>query len=330
MKLAKFIMTFAFSLMCYFSLHHVVKASYVVIDADTGRTLIGNNEHARMPIASLTKIWTALIAIENSNLDDEVVISREATMSEGSSIYLEPGEVVTVETLLYGLMLRSGNDAAHALAEHAGGSVEGFVDLMNEKALYYRLNQTYFTNPSGLHHDLHLSSAYDTAQMLRIALENEDFLKIASTIQYKSNTKNGTTWLNKHRLLRENVGAVAGKTGYTKVAGRTLATYFEKENERIIVVTLNEANDWQVHKQLANQVFEEYDVKTIVKKGKYKANDNITVQLKEPIKLLISEEEEDQLQNVLHLSRNQDVKFGIWHVFLNNESIYSTKVKLKQ
>lgn len=329
MKLAKFIITFAFSLMFYFSLHHVVKASYVVIDADTGRTLIGNNEHARMPIASLTKIWTALIAIENSNLDDEVVISREATMSEGSSIYLEPGEVVTVETLLYGLMLRSGNDAAYALAEHAGGSVEGFVDLMNEKALYYRLNQTYFTNPSGLHHDLHLSSAYDTAQMLRIALENEDFLKIASTIQYKSNTKNGTTWLNKHRLLRENVGAVAGKTGYTKVAGRTLATYFEKGNERIIVVTLNEANDWQVHKQLANQVFEEYDVKTIVKKGKYKANDNITVQLKEPIKLLISEEEEDQLQNVLHLSRNQDVKFGIWHVFLNNESIYSTKVKLK-
>lgn len=329
MKLAKFIITFAFSLMFYFSLHHVVKASYVVIDADTGRTLIGNNEHARMPIASLTKIWTALIAIENSNLDDEVVISREAAMSEGSSIYLEPGEVVTVETLLYGLMLRSGNDAAYALAEHAGGSVEGFVDLMNEKALYYRLNQTYFTNPSGLHHDLHLSSAYDTAQMLRIALENEDFLKIASTIQYKSNTKNGTTWLNKHRLLRENVGAVAGKTGYTKVAGRTLATYFEKENERIIVVTLNEANDWQVHKQLANQVFEEYDMKTIVKKGKYKANDNITVQLKEPIKLLISEEEEDQLQNVLHLSRNQDVKFGIWHVFLNNESIYSTKVKLK-
>lgn len=329
MKLAKFIITFAFSLMFYFSLHHVVKASYVVIDADTGRTLIGNNEHARMPIASLTKIWTALIAIENSNLDDEVVISREAAMSEGSSIYLEPGEVVTVETLLYGLMLRSGNDAAYALAEHAGGSVEGFVDLMNEKALYYRLNQTYFTNPSGLHHDLHLSSAYDTAQMLRIALENEDFLKIASTIQYKSNTKNGTTWLNKHRLLRENVGAVAGKTGYTKVAGRTLATYFEKGNERIIVVTLNEANDWQVHKQLANQVFEEYDVKTIVKKGKYKANDNITVQLKEPIKLLISEEEEDQLQNVLHLSRNQDVKFGIWHVFLNNESIYSTKVKLK-
>lgn len=329
MKLAKLMTAFAVSLTFYFLFQQVAKASYVVIDADTGRTLIGSNEHVRMPIASLTKIWTALIAIENSNLDDEVVISREAAMSEGSSIYLEPGEVVPVETLLYGLMLRSGNDAAYALAEHAGGSVQGFVDLMNEKAMYYHLNETYFTNPSGLHHDLHLSSAYDTAQMLRIALENEDFYRIASTIQYKSNTKNGTTWLNKHRLLRENVGAVAGKTGYTKVAGRTLATYFEKDDERIIVVTLNEANDWQVHKQLANQVFKEYDVKTIVKKGKYKAANNVTVELKEPIRLLISDEEEDQVRNVLHLSRNKDREFGIWHVFLNNESIYSTRVTLK-
>ncbi|WP_342463182.1 D-alanyl-D-alanine carboxypeptidase family protein [Ureibacillus sp. FSL K6-8385] len=329
MKLAKFAIAFAVSVTFYFLFQQVAKASYVVIDADTGRTLIGNNEHARMPIASLTKIWTALVAIENSDLDDEVVISREAAMSEGSSIYLEPGEVVTVETLLYGLMLRSGNDAAYALAEHAGGSVEGFVDLMNEKAMYYRLNQTYFTNPSGLHHDLHLSSAYDTAQMLRIALANKDFYKIASTIQYKSNTKNGTVWLNKHRLLREQVGAVAGKTGFTKVAGRTLATYFERDDERIIVVTLNEANDWQVHKQLANQVFEEYDVKTIVRKGKYKAANNVTVELKKPIKLLISNEEEDQLRHVLHVSRNKDVKYGIWHIFLNDESIYSEKVTLK-
>lgn len=329
MRLTKFIFAIVFSFTAFFSMEHVVKASYVVIDADTGRTLLGSNEHERKPIASLTKIWTALVAIENSELDDEVVISHEAAMSEGSSIYLEPGEVTTVETLLYGLMLRSGNDAAYALAEHAGGSVEGFVDLMNEKALYYRLHQTYFTNPSGLHHDLHLSSAYDTAQMLRIALENEDFFKIASTINYKSNTRNGTVWQNKHRLLREQVGAVAGKTGYTKVAGRTLATYFEKGDERIIVVTLNEPNDWQVHKYLANQVFDEYDVKTIVRKGKYKATSNITVQLEEPIKLLIKKDEEKELQNVLHLSRNKDIDFGIWHVFLNNESIYSTRVSLK-
>lgn len=330
MKLAKYLVALFCSLVLYFAVLPIAKASYVVIDADTGRTLIGANEHARMPIASLTKIWTALIALENSNLEDVVVISREAASSEGSSIYLEPGERVTVETLLYGLMLRSGNDAAYALAEHAGGSVQGFVDLMNEKAMIYRLHQTYFMNPSGLHHDLHLSSAYDTAQMLRIALENEDFYRIASTIHYKSNTKNGTTWQNKHRLLREQVGAVAGKTGYTKVAGRTLATYFEKDDKRIIVVTLNEANDWQVHKYLANQVFEEYDLVTIAKKGRYKATEDITVQLKEPIQLLLSDEEEEELLNVLHVSRQKDSQFGIWHVFLNNESIYSARVPIRR
>lgn len=120
-------------------------------------------------------MWTALIAIENNDLKEEVEISRQAALSEGSSIYLEPGDKVTIEELLYGLMLRSGNDAAYALAEHTGGSIEGFADLMNEKARLYGLNNTYFTNPSGLHNDLHLSSAYDTAQMLRIAMQNDTF-----------------------------------------------------------------------------------------------------------------------------------------------------------
>lgn len=184
----------------YFSVTKSADASYAVIDAETGRLLSGNNAHAQLPIASLTKMWTAFVVIENSNLDDEVVISREAALSEGSSIYLEPGEKITVETLLYGLMLRSGNDAAYALAEHTGGSFEGFVDLMNEKATFYGLNNTFFTNPSGLHHDLHLSSAYDTAMMLKVALENDTFRKIATTVNYKS------------------IGVPSGKCGFTTVS----------------------------------------------------------------------------------------------------------------
>lgn len=314
----------------YFSINQVATASYAVIDADTGRLLSGSNAHAQMPIASLTKIWTALIAIENSDLDDEALISRQAALSEGSSIYLQAGEKVTVETLLYGLMLRSGNDAAYALAEHSGSSLEGFVDLMNEKAQYYGLHQTHFTNPSGLHHDLHLSSAYDTALMLKYALENDDFKKIASTVNYKSTTSNGTTWENKHRLIRERTGAVAGKTGFTKVAGRTLATYFEEEQKKIIVVTLSESNDWQVHKQLARTIFDQYNFVTVAKKGNYKAAAGNTVQLKEPIKLLLNEREEEELKNVLHLSRNNQYDYGLWHVFLNNERIYSTRVPLKK
>ncbi|TBV84814.1 MULTISPECIES: D-alanyl-D-alanine carboxypeptidase family protein [Lysinibacillus] len=313
----------------YFSVTKSADASYAVIDAETGRLLSGNNAHAQLPIASLTKMWTAFVVIENSNLDDEVVISREAALSEGSSIYLEPGEKITVETLLYGLMLRSGNDAAYALAEHTGGSFEGFVDLMNEKATFYGLNNTFFTNPSGLHHDLHLSSAYDTAMMLKVALENDTFRKIATTVNYKSIEKNNVTWQNKHRLVQEQNGAVAGKTGFTKAAGRTLATYFEKEDKKVIVVTLRESNDWQVHKQLANYVFSQYDVVTVAKKGNYKTIEDITVTLSKPIKLLLNKQEEDEVKNVLHFSRNKENKNGIWHVFLNNENIYSTRVTLK-
>ncbi|HWL22540.1 MAG TPA: D-alanyl-D-alanine carboxypeptidase family protein [Ureibacillus sp.] len=320
----------AFSFTAYFSVAQAAHASYAVIDADSGRLLFGSSPHVKMPIASLTKMWTGLVAVENADINMEVTISNEAALAEGSSIYLEPGEKVKLETLLYGLMLRSGNDAAHAIAESVGGSVEGFVDLMNEKALYYGLENTYFTNPSGLHHDYHISTAYDTALMLKYAMDNETFREIATTITYNSTGKlaNGTNWLNKHRLLREKVGAIAGKTGFTKVAGRTLATYFEEDGKRVIVVTLNESNDWQVHKYLANKAFDEYQVETIADKGIYSVNRNISVNLLEPIQLLLNAEEKKQLKNVLYLSRQQS-DFGVWHVFLNNQSVFTKKVDLE-
>ena len=156
-------------------------ASYVVLDAHTSRTLFASAPYVQMPIASLTKIWTALVVVENAELSEKVIVSRKAAYSEGSSIYLEEGEITTVETLLYGLMLRSGNDAAMALAEHVGGSEEGFVYLMNERAREAGLTGTMFKNPSGLHHPMHLSTAYDTARMLQVAMENKTFAKIAST-----------------------------------------------------------------------------------------------------------------------------------------------------
>lgn len=302
-----------------------VKASYAVIDADTGRLLMGQNPHEERPIASLTKIWTALITIENADLDEMITVSERATYSEGSSIYLRAGEMVKVETLLYGLMLRSGNDAAYALAENTGGSIEGFVQLMNEKAGLYGLSNTKFKNPSGLHDDEHLSSAYDTAMMLKIAMENPKFRKIASTKIYKAPS---THWENKHRLIREDKYAIAGKTGYTKVAGRTLATYFEKDDKKIIVVTLNESDDWRVHRALANEVFLKYKLVTLAKKGKYKVQDDLSIKINKPIRLLLTDEERKNLKNVLQLSRKQE-QFGIWHVFLNNEVIFSTKVPIQ-
>ncbi|MEK4424720.1 D-alanyl-D-alanine carboxypeptidase family protein [Solibacillus sp. FSL K6-1523] len=299
-------------------------SSYAVIDAENGRVLLGSNVDERLPIASLTKIWTAIVVIENSELDEQVIISREADYVEGSSIYVEEGKSYSVEYLLYGLMMQSGNDAATALAEHVGGSVEGFAKLMNEKANYYGLTQTYFTNPTGLHHPDHLSSAKDTAKMLQIAMKNETFKKIASTTQYNE----GAHWRNKHRLLHLKNGAVAGKTGFTKVAGRTLATYYERGEKKFVVVTLNSSNDWNVHQGLADEIDRTYKLETVADDGNYKKS-GVTIFLEDPIKMLLKKGEKKQIRHIVYLSRHSQSKRAVWHVFLNDEMVFAKLAERK-
>ena len=278
-------------------------SSYAVVDAETGRVLMGEAENTRHPIASLTKMWTALVAIEEGNLNDTVTISKKAVYSEGSSIYLQEGDQYKLEELLYGLMLRSGNDAATAIAEHVGGSVEGFVKLMNDKAVLYGLNGTTFANPSGLHHETHLATAADTARMLQIAMKNETFRKIASTVVYNGSR---TVWHNKHKLLADNVGAIAGKTGYTKVAGRTLATYFERDEKAFAVVTINESNDWEMHKLMADTVNQLYKNYTLVDTGEYLIP-NATIKIEKPITLLLTEQERENIEHMLVARQIRDL-----------------------
>lgn len=295
-------------------------ASYAVVDEETGRLLVGERAHEPLPIASLTKIWTALLVIEEANLGDVVTISKETTLQEGSSIYLKEGQEITVEALLYGLMLRSGNDAAFALAEHVGGSVEGFVKMMNDRAELAGLMHTHFMNPSGLHHEQHYASSYDMAKMMQIALQNATFRKIASTRYFGGDV----TWENKHKLLHEQVGAIAGKTGYTKVAGRTLATYFERGDKHFVVVTLSEPNDWLMHKKLADFIEAQYAMQTIVSKGTYRFPfANVTVS--KPFKLLVTIEEQRQLKHLLQISRTTNN--AVWHIQLQGETIFSNRVQ---
>ena len=299
-------------------------SSYAVVDAETGRVLMGEAENTRHPIASLTKMWTALVAIEEGNLNDTVTISKKAVYSEGSSIYLQEGDQYKLEELLYGLMLRSGNDAATAIAEHVGGSVEGFVKLMNDKAVLYGLNGTTFANPSGLHHETHLATAADTARMLQIAMKNETFRKIASTVVYNGSR---TVWHNKHKLLADNVGAIAGKTGYTKVAGRTLATYFERDEKAFAVVTINESNDWEMHKLMADTVNQLYKNYTLVDAGEYLIP-NATIKIEKPITLLLTEQERENIEHMLVARR--DYKRAIWHVTLDEDILYSRAVSIEE
>ena len=306
-------------------------SSYAVIDGDNGRLLMGSNEYEPLPIASLTKMWTAYTFLELKPSEQETVISSQAATAEGSSIYLETGQVMKTNDLLYGLMLRSGNDAAQALAEHAGGSLEGFVYLMNEVAQSHGLEQTHFMNPSGLHGEHHLSSAYDTAKMLYFAMKNPEFRKIASTKNFPFETEHGkNSWQNKHRLLLSEPTAVAGKTGFTKAAGRTLATYFEKDGKSVIVVTLNNGDDWQVHKQLSQQVFSEYQSYTAVKKGKYQVFPHMIAKLDHSVKLLVTKEEKKTLSNVLQIPQaDEQQKKGYWSIYLGTEPIKTVAVDIE-
>jgi D-alanyl-D-alanine carboxypeptidase len=305
-------------------------SAWAVIDAETGRLLDGANENLQLPIASLTKIWTALTFIESGTIDDEVTISPEAASAEGSSIYLEQGTKIDADALLYGLMLRSGNDAAYALAEHAGGSVEGFVDLMNKKAQLYGLERTTFTNPSGLHNDEHLSTAYETALMLYFAMKNEKFERIASAENFVYRKGDEVrSWRNKHRLIHTNDNVKAGKTGFTKAAGRTLATYFEKDGKKLIIVTLNNGNDWNTHEQLANKTFHDYENVTVAKKGKYRILPGVNGELKRPIVLLLNEEEVERVSHVVYIPRKNDRKVkGTWTVSLNNELLITAEIDI--
>lgn len=317
-----------FVLMPFEKTAEAATSSYAVIDADTGRLLIGMNEHERLPIASLTKMWTAFVAIEESDINSTTTISKNATLSEGSSIYLVEGEQATLNTLLNGLLLRSGNDAATAIAEEVGGSVGGFVKLMNDYAVLYGLADTRFENPSGLHDEKHLSSAYDTAQMLRIAMQEKKFRKIATTKYYKNDLQKPTVWKNKHKLLHYNQYAIAGKTGFTKVAGRTLATYFEKDGKRVIVVTLNESNDWQVHSSFAETIFQKYDKSLLAKKGIYQVRDNLQIELDHPVYALISKEEKNKVKSILRMPRISQGETGLWTFYLNGKPILEEPVHM--
>lgn len=225
------------------------------MDADSGRVLYERNADRKMLIASTTKILTALVAIEEGDLHDSVKVSREAAYTEGSAMYLTEGETLTLETLLYGVLLCSGNDAAVAVAQHVGGSVKGFVALMNEKARELGMEHSSFANPNGLDDEQHYSTARDMAKLARAALENETLMRIAST---RSVTIGGRTMTNHNKLLLYVDGCLGLKTGYTKAAGRTLVSCAEKNGQRLIAVTLQDGNDWADHQSLYDYGFSAY------------------------------------------------------------------------
>ena len=241
------------------------KRAYV-LDAVSGRVLYEKNADEQSLIASTTKIMTALIVCEQCNVLDRMRIPKEAVGIEGSSMYLQEGEVLTLQELLYGLMLSSGNDAAVALAIYCGGTVEGFAELMNDKARNLGMTGTHFENPNGLDAPGHYSTAKDLAKLAVYAMENPIFAK---TVSAKS-VKVGERYLTNHnKLLWRVEGADGVKTGYTQAAGRILVSSATRQGRRLIAVTIDDPDDWKDHAALLEEGFSRYSVQRVVSAGEY-------------------------------------------------------------
>ncbi|WP_071460016.1 D-alanyl-D-alanine carboxypeptidase family protein [Bacillus massilinigeriensis] len=249
--------------------------SAILIEQHTGRVLYEKDAYTVRRIASITKIMTAILAVESGKMNERVVVSNRAAGTEGSSLYLKQGEKIKLSDLVYGLMLRSGNDAAVAIAEHVGGSLEGFVYMMNQKAEELGMDNTHFANPHGLDdHENHHSTAYDMAILTKYAMANETYRKISGTEVHRAPNPNepwDRVWKNKNRLLTELYkNCTGGKTGYTKRAKRTLVTTASRGGFDLIAVTLDGPDDWNDHISMYERAISQYDIAGILKKGEIK------------------------------------------------------------
>lgn len=238
----------------------VSAASFCLMDGETGEVLKSSSKDQKMPIASTTKVMTAIVVLESEDVEKLVTIPKAACGIEGSSMYLYPNEKLTVLQLLYGLLLESANDAAVALALQTSGSIEAFAEKMNEKATAIGMANSHFTNPNGLHDEMHYSSAHDLAKLMQYSLKNELFCKIVGTKSLTLTLDNGKqqTLSNHNRLLRTIPNYLGGKTGYTRAAGRCLVSAAQENDKTMICTTLNDPNDWADHTALLQYGFSLY------------------------------------------------------------------------
>ena len=237
---------------------------------ETNTFLYEKNENERLSMASTTKIMTALIALESLECDTLIEIPKAATGIEGSSLYLSEGEILTAESLIYGLMLGSANDAATALALEISGSLEEFASLMNERAKSLGLKDTNFKNPHGLDAEGHYTTAHDLAIIAAEALKNEKFKEISSCYKKEIESSEKTRLVvNHNKLLKSYDGCIGMKTGYTKKSGRSLVSAAERDGLTLIAVTIDAPDDWRDHTELLDLGFSLLENKTLAKAYEY-------------------------------------------------------------
>lgn len=318
--------------------------SYVLLDQDTNRVLLSKNKDKPMLIASITKIMTCIIALENKNISDLVVVDDSIKESYGSGIYISVGEEITLKDLLYGLMLRSGNDAAIMISTYVSGSVDSFVDLMNQKAKEIGMKNTVFHNPSGLDNNTigNTSTAYDMALLTSYAMQNKTYREIVKTKKYTAKTNLKTyIWHNKNKLLQYDY-ITGGKTGYTEKAKRTLVSTASKNNLNLVVVTIKDSDDWNTHKSLYEYAFDNYKSYNILNKKTFsipkdKYYDSLYIKNDVSIILNINETKNVishiKLEKKKHYKNNEKVGTSYIYVgkkLVHKEDIYARKTNKKE
>ena len=312
--------------------------SAILMDLDSNRILYSKNIHEIRSVASISKIMTAIIAIESNKLDDIVTIGDEIDSAYGSAIYIKKQEQIKLIDLVYGLMLRSGNDAANAIAKYVGNDIEKFVKKMNEKAQEIGMKNTTFNNPSGLDEEkANFSTAYDMAILTSYAMKNDIYKKIVSTKKHVVKTNENTyIWYNKHKLINSYKYATGGKTGYTKEAKRTLVTTASHNNLNLVAVTLNDGNDFTDHKNLFEEAFNNYYSYKILKEGKINIIDENYYKedfyIKNNFSYPLLKDEKNNIYLKIELEKKQakdDENVGKIYVKNGEKTIYETDVYIK-
>jgi len=311
-------------------------SSYILMDQTTGRVLLSKDMNSKRLIASITKIMTSIIAIESEKVNDVVLVDESILKAYGSGIYIEVGEEITLKDLLYGLMLRSGNDAAMMIANYIAGSEENFVKMMNEKAIELGMKNTIFYNSSGLPTPSgNYSSCYDMALLTRYAMKNDIYKEIVSTTKHKVTTNKKTyIWNNKNKLLKYDF-ITGGKTGYTEESGRTLVSTAKINDMNLIVVTIRDSDDWNTHLELYDHARDNYVGYKVLNKNKFKIlgetyYTNSSFYIKNDIYIPLKKSEKGNLVSHIVLEKknnyNNNEKIGVNQIYLDDTLLYEEDI----
>jgi len=315
-------------------------SQYILMDQTTGRILKGKNYNTPMLIASITKIMTCLLAIESKKTNEIVIVDETINESYGSGIYIQIGEELKLKDLLYGLMLRSGNDAALMIAKYVGGDIKNFVEMMNNKAKEIGMTNTIFTNPSGLDNtdSGNYSTAYDMALLTRYAMQYEEYKEIVKTKSYTLKTnKNTYVWKNKNKLLSEDY-ITGGKTGYTEKAKRTLVSTATSNNMHLIVVTIKDSDDWNTHKELYNYAFSKFIAYRVLNQKNFNVigdtHYNGNFYIKNDVYIPFKKTEVGNLIGKIELEKKKEYKtadkVGQYLIYLNENLLYKEPIYIKK